>query len=272
MRALRQYGLERAPNYTELLYERDFPDFFIDHAKRWEYQWDWTRILMDLRNGSFLYYQNTYNRTSITGKPLAQSDARALGEWLIHRLAAFATILPTGEAVMRSLQLDGFDVDKDNLALVPLEGPVSAQEEEDRLSALIKDSGIPNAGTVLTHVSDAHSLYIGEKYHSSLNESRSFIQGLIDEISVETDKHGTHSTGLPGGTANRMDYLLRVGFLTQDEKTALQSAWGSLSAGSHPGVPEREQARIGMVLGLEFGQLLMMKFGNWKSNSYRTFS
>jgi hypothetical protein len=56
--------------------------------------------------------------------------------------------------------------------------------------------------------------------------------------------------------------LRNVGFFTPDEQAALNSAWGSLSAGAHPGVPEREQARIGLILALEFGQLLLMKFTN----------
>jgi hypothetical protein len=106
---------------------------------------------------------------------------------------------------------------------------------------------------------------------SSLNESRNLIQALIDGISMETDKHGNHSTGLPGGTVNRIDYLSIVGFLTADEKAAMSSGWGSLSAGSHPGVPEREHARNGLILALEFGQLLMLKFANWKANAYRGF-
>jgi hypothetical protein len=61
---------------------------------------------------------------------------------------------------------------------------------------------------------------------------------------------------LPGGTGNRIEFLTKVGFFTSDEQTAFNSAWGSLSAGSHAGVPEREQARIGLVLALEFGQLI----------------
>jgi hypothetical protein len=121
-------------------------------------------------------------------------------------------------------------------------------------------------------MADANSLYTNGNYHPSLNESRSLIQALIDGISIETDKSGNHSTGLPGGTANRIDYLFNVGFLAADEKTALNSGWGSLSAGSHPGVPEPEQARIGLILALEFGQLLMHKFANWKVNGCRGFS
>jgi hypothetical protein len=98
------------------------------------------------------------------------------------------------------------------------------------------------------------------------------VQSLIDGISIETDTHGKHSVKLPGGTAPRIEYLRNVGFLTLDEQAAFNSAWGSLSAGSHPGVPEREQARIDLVLALEFGQLLLLKFRNWKAHRYRTFS
>lgn len=71
---------------------------------------------------------------------------------------------------------------------------------------------------------------------------------------------------------DRIEYLTKVGFLVPDEEAALKSGWGSLSAGSHPGVPERDQARIGLVLALEFGQLLLIKFANWKANAYRRFS
>jgi hypothetical protein len=149
---------------------------------------------------------------------------------------------------------------------------VSAREEEDRLTGLVKTSGVPEVPVVLKHIADANSRYTSGKYHPSLNESRNLVQALIDGISIETDKHGDRSRGLPGGTANRIDYLFNVEFLTADEKAALNSGWGSLSAGSHPGVPEREKARSGLVLALEFGQLLMLKFANWKVNAYGGFS
>jgi len=280
IRALREYGvtsadLEGPVDYTELLYERDFPDWFVKHAaESYEYRWNWQQILLDMRNGRFFFYHNTYSTPHpITSKRyLSEDDAKVLGETLIQRLAAFAASLPTGEAVLRSLQLDGFDVNNEKLTLVPLEGPVSAREEEDRITNLVKTSGLPEVPTVLKHIADANSLYTSGNYHPSLNESRNIIQALIDGISIETDKCGNHPAGLPGGTTNRIDYLFSVGFLTADEKAAFNSGWGSLSAGSHPGVPEREQARIGLILALEFGQLLMLKFANWKVNAYRRFS
>ena len=158
------------------------------------------------------------------------------------------------------------------LCLVPLENVVSAQEEEDALTAQVKSTGISNAETVLQHIADANSLFVERKYHASLNESRNVLQCLVDNISSDTHNSGAHSSKLPAGTGNRIGYLSEVGFLTADEEAAFKSAWGALSAGSHPGVPDRDEARIGLILALEFSQLLLLKFGNWKKNAYKTFS
>jgi hypothetical protein len=272
MRVLRERAAGRNVNPVELLYEHGFSDVIVKHARD-SYSWDWTEILIDMRNGRFFFYQNTYSSpSSITGGYLSKDDARLMGELLIQRLVALAVVLSPSEPLLRSLQWDGFDVSKDKLALIPLEGPVTAREEEDRLTTLVNKSGIPNAATIVKHISDAESLYADGKDHPSLNESRSLIQALIDGISAETDAHGKHSVRLPGGTGNRIEFLKNVGFFTPDEQAAFNSAWGSLSAGSHPGVPEREQARIGLVLAFEFGQLLLLKFTNWRANAYQKFA
>jgi len=263
----------REPDFALQLYEREFRHWFVTHAES-EYGWDWMRIFMALRSSKFFFPSAAYfSDVSITGQYMSEDEGLALGEILIRDLVAFASLLsPAGEPVTRSLELDGFAVNEETLALVPLEGPVSAQQEEDTLTRLVKNTGLPNHAVVLKHMSDANGLYTDGTNHPSLNESRSMLQALIDGVSVETDKHGSHSRGLGSDTKSRMDYLEKVGFLIPDERAALGSAWGLLSAGSHPGLPERELARIGLVVALEFGQLLMLKYGNWKTNGYRAFS
>lgn len=67
-----------------------------------------------------------------------------------------------------------------------MEGPVSAQAEEDRLTRIVKTAGLPARNIILKHIEDAHSLYAEGKDHPSLNESRNLIQALIDGISTET--------------------------------------------------------------------------------------
>jgi hypothetical protein len=57
----------------------------------------------------------------------------------LQRLAALASTLPEGEAVARSLELDGFQVDQKNLQLVLLDSVTSErEEEEERVVSSIK--------------------------------------------------------------------------------------------------------------------------------------
>jgi len=172
----------RTLNYAEILYEHEFPDWFIGQATQ-RYDWTWPSLLIDLRRGTFFFVRDGIGGTVsiVPGHPHpAQGDAAAWGESLIQRLAAFAATLPGSEELVRSLQLDGFDVDKANWKLVSLEGPVSAQKEEDRLSKLVNNSGLPNGKIILKHIEDAFSLYAEGKDHPSLNESRNLIQALVD--------------------------------------------------------------------------------------------
>ena len=93
-------------------------------------------------------------------------------------------------------------------------------------------------------MSDAHEFFVQGKDHASIGESRNFVQALIDDIGATTNANGGHSVGYPSGTANRLRYLESVGFFAADEKTALGLAWGFLSAGSHSGIPTRDEPRI----------------------------
>jgi len=266
--------LEEPPNIGELLYEHDFPDWFVTHSRS-QYSLDWSQILPAVRNTQF-FFPHTYfggPGTNITGQPyLTKQDAESLGEGLLQRLAALAATLPEGEAVGRSLELDGFQVDEKNLRLVPFDSVTSEQEEEERVASLVNQSGLTNSTVVLKHIGDACELFLQQKDHPSIGEARNFVQALIDGISAETHAHGGHSVGYPGGTANRLKYLEDVNFFTTDETTAVGSAWGFLSVGTHPGIPSRDEARIALILSLEFGVMLLLKFSNWRANGFRIFS
>lgn len=260
---------------TDMLYANDFPEWFITHAEN-DYRFGWERILRDLRSSRFFFPGYCDSRNNITGQFLDEGDANGLGEFLFQRLAALlATTLtknPYGQLVRRQLELDGYRVDENHLSLVALEGAVSEAKEEDVLASLVRQAGFPTESTILKHVAAARNEYIAGNDHPSVNESRSFVQALIDDITTETGSSGAYSIGVPGGTANRIEYLYNVGFFTADEKAAFASAWGALSAGSHPGVPAREEARIELILALEFGQLLVLKFQDWKKTNYKGFS
>jgi hypothetical protein len=256
-------------NRFRFLYGNGLPDWFVTRA-RVNYQFNWDQIIISLRNTRFFFPSNSH--FGILGQYQSVEDAQLRGEAVIRKLAAIAASLPNQDSLENSLQLDGYAIDKEQLLLVPLEGPVNAQAEEDALTALLRTSGLPNAATVEQHIKDANELFVQGRPHASLNESRNMLQALIDGISTETHQNRVHSRGFPRDTAGRILYLKDVAFFTTDEHDAFKSAWHALSAGSHPGVPAREEARIGLVLALEFSQLLLLKCANWSKNGYKTFS
>ena len=270
MRALREHG---DANMFELLYENDFPDWFVKRAKYGDF--DWHEIIPKLRNGRFFFFDNSYFASpgiNITDERyLSEEDALQWGEMLLRRLTALAATLPKGETVVRSLELDGLRVNPSKLELVPFESAVSEQEEEERVASLVRQSGLPNHAVIVKHVGDAHELFVQGKDHASIGESRNFIQALIDGIGATTHTSGAYSFGYPAGMDNRLNYLQKVRFFTADERTAFGAVWGFLCVGSHPGIPSRDEARIGLILSLEFGQILLLKFAKWAANAFSGF-
>ena len=257
-------------------YENGFANWFITHARS-SYGFDWLQIIAALRSGRFFFPQNSY--FSVPGETiipdqrfLGQGAAQAMGEEHVEHLTALAATLSQGEDVRRSLELEGLRVDAGKLTIEPAGSLVNEQQEENLLVGLVKQGRLQNEDVILRHLGDAHELFVQGKDHASIGESRNLIQALIDDISAATNANGGHSVGYPAGMANRLQYLQDVGFFTTDEKTAFGTAWGFLSAGSHPGIPSRDEARIGLILSLEFGQLLLLKFANWAANGFQAFS
>lgn len=158
-RVLRDFNRHRDVPLKEYFYENEFEDFFVVHAET-HYEWNWLDILINLRSGQFFFPEYGFSSDSILGEFLEIGNAQLIGEYFIGKLAAISTTLPCGDNVLRSLHLDGFDVNREKTKLVTLEGPVSTQQEEDSLTVLVKTSGLPNSATVLTHMSDAHALFM----------------------------------------------------------------------------------------------------------------
>jgi hypothetical protein len=154
----------------EILCENDFPDWFIRRTQ--QYAWNWLDVLLDLKRGTFFFIQGSFGDP----RPIAEvtydshwdGDLVRLGEFYVQKMAAFICTQSGSDSVLRSLELEGLDVDMKNLTLVPIEGPVSAQEEEDRLTTLVKNSGLPQSQIVLKHIQDASSLYTEGKDQPSL--------------------------------------------------------------------------------------------------------
>ncbi len=261
-------GVDRRYKYwSRVLLEHDFPNWFVEIAGR-NYIFNWDFRIRELRSGQF--FSGEWG-PFVPERTLSKDEFPAAAEYFLERLAAVAVsrIAPdhalNPEQLIRSVEQDGFSIDTRKLELIPSEGEVSPVEEESRLARLITEWGLPRAEVAKKHLSDATEQYLdGTKDHPSLNESRSLFQSIIDQICEDISQSGLVEKGLPGGMKNRMDYLEEIGVWTNDERQMFGSAWGFLSAGGHPGLPPREQARIGLILAIEFSQVLIMNWQHWK--------
>jgi hypothetical protein len=263
--------------WSRLLFEHEFPEEVVQHAEK-HYKFDWDRIVRSLDTGEFFFTE-----WGPIVPEMPQKDAEILGPVILTGIAAILAadaLGPEGpvkgslknriDPLIRSIEHDGFSVDAKNLKLIPLEGPISHEEEESRLAQLISTSRLQNAQVIKTHLEAAVENYVSGTQatdHASLGESRTLFQAVVDGISEGIDKSGKATVGLPGGTANRFEYLEKNGLVASDERTMLGSGWGFLSAGNHPGLPSRELARMGLLFSLELSQMLIMKWLHWKEQN-----
>src|SRR5579884_2265495 len=97
--------------FYKFLYEHGFPDWFLTHAQS-HYDFDWQRILVNLRNTHFFYPGDFASQDhNITGQYLSDRRAARLGEELMQKLAGVAATLGIADGLRNTLALDGYGVD-----------------------------------------------------------------------------------------------------------------------------------------------------------------
>ncbi len=226
------------------LFEREFPEWLRDFVQ--DKGLNWSVIIPELFKGN-IKTRDHYNMY------------RTQCHELLPKLTVMAVEETRDEsardAVLRSLQLDGYEVS--NGQLRSIDGPVSAEEEKSRLLAFLKASKLGRQDVIAKHIKDTEDLFGQGKYHPAIGEARSALQALIEESVALMEVKAASKSG--GGIKNQIEFLEREKFLSADDLQAFLSAWAFLSSGNHPGLSSEEQGRIGTILSLEFSQILLIK-------------
>jgi hypothetical protein len=241
---------QRQKFWQQMLFKWGFPSWLIDYAVGKSH--NWTAIIRHLFAGEV---------TERTGNSIYHIP-QTLQESMLKRLTAMgiteADDTEEARQLRHSLQLDGFDVSDGKT--VPLDGPVSITEERSRLLANLAASAYPRKDVIAKHLKDAEDLYSAGKMHPAMGQARSaFEAGIEDTVSLVEQRVKLKAGG---GLKNQIQFLSKQGFISADEEQAFLSAWGFLSAGAHPGLPPEEAGRLGLILGLEFTQVLLVKAKN----------
>jgi hypothetical protein len=242
----------RGKFWQQKLFGWDFPPWLIDYAEKKHY--DWVDIIRDLHGGGVTQW--------LAGT--LDYVPRVLQESMLIKLTAMAMSEEAEdpedsagdqERLRLSLLLDGFEVSQ--AKVVSVEGPISITKEKSRLLTNLEASALPRKELIAAHLKDAEDLFSDSKMHSAMAEARSALQAAVEDTVSLVERKLSNRSG--GGFRNQIEFLAKESFVSADEQQAFLAAWGFLSAGAHPGLPPDEVGRIGLIFGLEFAQVLLVK-------------
>jgi hypothetical protein len=226
------------------LFECGFPNWLTDYfAFR---GMNWTLVIPELFSGSIKTKDGLVVESLLCNQMLRNLTVMAYGE---------SKSRPAKENIRLSLQLDGYDVNGAKIGSI--DGPVSVAEEKSRLLKDLRASRLGRQDVISKHITDSEDLFSEGKHHPAIGEARSALQAVIEETVVLLEATVSKRSG--GGTKNQIDFMAQHGFLSSDEQSAFLSAWGFLCSGNHPGLSSEDEGRIGMILCLEFIQILLAK-------------
>lgn len=226
------------------LFEWGCPDWLTEYFL--SRRMDWSQVIPDLYNGRAKNQGGDRVGNVLCNSMLVRLLVSAYQE---------AKTRSAKESLRLSLQLDGYEVGGGNISSI--DGPVSVEEEKTRLLRDLNASRLARQQLISTHITDAENLFGDGKHHPAIGEARSALQAVIeDTVGLLEVKVGRRSGA---ATKNQIEFMAEHTFLSVDEKNAFLSAWGFLSSGNHPGMSSEDEGRIGIILCLEFIQILLIK-------------
>lgn len=176
------------------------------------------------------------------------------------------------EQLLNSLELDGFRLHQGKF--IPADTAIFDQPKQiSFLIEQIKKAKPSSEQILLHHFSNGEQAHVEGKFDTAVGEWRKFFERLLKDIAEDTGRNRADlkkdATKLT--MKDLFLYLEEAGFLDSDERLAFSSSWAFLSSGAHPGIGNKDQAYLAMVLSLSFGHVALSKFEVWKAHGYKSF-
>jgi hypothetical protein len=253
------------------LYERDFTKDFLDMASR-GYDWTFFDLLSDLRSGKF--NSGSYGPTA-DDVDAGHKTLLRLAEYLCERIDAFpprlGDVKRNRNELISCLALDGFSLVGERF--IPSESAVINQPEEvSLLKQLLKQAAFPNKKVILEHFRQGEDLFVQQKWGPAIGGWRNFFEAVLRDIGEMTSLNRPDVKKPRNSMKEVFEYLEFAGFFDADEHTGMGSTYGFLCSGAHPGISEEHKARMGMVLALTSGQMVVTKYLAWRNCGFRGFA
>jgi hypothetical protein len=256
--------------FRDLLFGMGMSREILDRCDH-SYHWHFGSLLPALNDGSFFYGAWQISKTVAVNN----------GQTVLHGLAtALCGILEQhpelrdseAEYLAHVLRKDGFHFLGGRL-IETSQDVVSEAEEISAVQSLIKLSVHDKKEILLHHFSSGPQLFNSGHYHASVNEWRSFLEETLRGIWRLTRERRSEFTthAATPGAKDLFKFLRQAAFFNDDEQLAFSSTWAFLCSGGHPGIPDRADAHLSMVLALTFGQAALLKLQTWSEGGFVSF-
>jgi hypothetical protein len=260
-----------ATKLRTILYSHNFDRKLLDRFQFLD--WNFAHILPALRDNS-IWGSISNPRTAVQ---VAQAN-QGRNETILRSLAE---VLPSLEnwteslhygafrAFLSSLQMDGFTLSGGVLADADTE-IVDIPAEVSAIEGSIAHSRHDHTQLLMHHLHTAQRQFAKAEWGPSAGEFRKFYEEILRGVWRFTLANNPKFLGRieKPGFRDLMNWLQDSGFFTNDEKDAYGSAFGFLSLGNHPGLPDPYMARLCMILALTLGHACLQKMARWNGKQF----
>ena len=282
-------ALVKATELKRDLYARNFDQRFLERCAP-QNVWNFDKIFTGLYDGSFFHrtqvgrsWPAIRSRLEYLSDSVRQAEHVEEGHSLLLKFAEYLfnkrKALPDYEGwygeleqLLNSLELDGFRLYQGKL--IPADTAIFDQPKQiSLLVEQIRTVKTSSEQILLHHFSNGEQAYLEGKDDTAVGEWRKFFERLLRDIAEETGlkRQDLKKDAMKLTMKDLFPYLEEAGFLDSDEKLAFSSSWAFLSSGAHPGIGNKDQAYLAMVLSLSFGHVALRKFQVWKTRGYKGF-
>jgi hypothetical protein len=169
-----------------------------------------------------------------------------------------------------SLELDGYLLLSSRL--YPTEGAViDTLDERTALETLVDSIPINEQVVIKHHIQESEKAYGESRWGHSISDARNFLEAILREIA---SAHHVKTKGIQIADSiykwpvKVREYLLTESLIDKSEQEALSKIYGLLSnTGSHPNIPEKDQARLMRHLSLTFSQYMLLQWQGYLKNN-----
>lgn len=229
--------------------------------------WNFRGILPELRDGSFADHfvgqnlpEHSHGHYLLGLATTLDGIYQNLG---MSGMAAFA-------AFKQSLQNDGYVPNRNQPATTEM-SIVDIPAELSLLEQTIDRSRHDDKAALANYFTVARKEFDNGRWGPSMGEWRKFFGEILRGVWRFTRLNNGRAGALveKPPIPHTLNFLAEFGFFTKDEWNAYSSAWGFLSAGDHPGVGDRDLARLSITLAMTFGHACLEKLEHWDGERFK---